>query len=131
MSKAMAEFVLDASAVLADLHGEPGGEIVRPVIQTSAISAVNLAEIITNLIDHGVPVEQAAFVTDQLRCEVLDADRQRASAVGALHARTRRTGVSLGDRFCLALAHELGVPALTADRRWKDLDLGIQVQLIR
>jgi PIN domain nuclease of toxin-antitoxin system len=126
-----AEFVLDASAVLADLHSEPGGEIVRPALRTSAISAVNLAEIITNLIDHGVPPEQAAFVTDQLRCEVLDADRRRAGAVGALHARTRRTGVSLGDRFCLALAEELGVPTLTADHRWKDLALGIQVQLIR
>jgi PIN domain nuclease of toxin-antitoxin system len=127
----MAEFVLDASAVLADLHGEPGGDVVRTAVRGSVISAVNFAEVITNLIDHGVPTEQAAFVTDHLGCEVLDADRQRARAVGALHAKTRRTDVSLGDRFCLALAEELGLPALTADRRWKDLDLNIEVQLIR
>jgi ribonuclease VapC len=129
--KTVAEFVLDASAVLADLHGEPGGDVVRPAIRGSVISAVNLAEIITNLIDHGVTAEQASFLTDQLSCEVFGANRRRAGAVGPLHAKTRRTGVSLGDRFCLALAQELGVPALTADRRWKDLDLGIQVQLIR
>jgi PIN domain nuclease of toxin-antitoxin system len=92
---------------------------------------VNFAEVITNLIDHGVPTEQAAFVTDHLGCEVLDADRQRARAVGALHAKTRRTDVSLGDRFCLALAEELGLPALTADRRWKDLHLSIEIRLIR
>jgi ribonuclease VapC len=48
-----------------------------------------------------------------------------------LHAETRRTGVSLGDRFCLALARELSLPALTADRRWKDLGLGVEIQLIR
>ena len=101
------------------------------VLRASAISAVNLAEVIINLIDHGVPAEQAAFLTDQLGCEVLDADRRRAAAAGTLHARTRRTGVSLGDRFCLALAQELGLPALTSDRRWKDLDLGVEIQLIR
>ena len=127
----MTEFVLDASAILADLHGEPGGEMVRASVRESVISAVNLAEVITKLIDRGMTAEQASSLTDQLGCEVLDADRQRASAVGALHARTRRTGVSLGDRFCLALAEERGVPALTADRRWKELDLGIRVQLIR
>jgi ribonuclease VapC len=127
----VAEYVLDASAILADLHGEPGGDMVRGVIRGSVLSAVNLAEIITNLIDHGVPPEQANFIADQLGCEVLDADRRRAGAVGVLHARTRRTGVSLGDRFCLALAQELGAPALTADRRWKDLGLDIEIQLIR
>ena len=127
----MTEFVLDASAILADLHGEPGGETVRASIEGSVISAVNLAEVITKLIDSGMTAEQAWSLSDQLNCEVLDADRRRAGAAGALHAKTRRTGVSLGDRFCLALAEELGVPALTADRRWKALDLGIQVQLIR
>ncbi len=91
------------------------------------ISAVNLAEVIINLIDHGVPAEQAAFLTDQLGCEVLDADRRRAAAVGTLHARTRRTGVSLGDRFSALV----NLAAVTSDRRWKDLDLGIQIQLIR
>jgi ribonuclease VapC len=122
---------LDASAILADLHGEPGGETVRASIESSVISAVNLAEVITKLIDNGMTAEQAWSLSDQLNCEVLDADRRRAGAAGALHAKTRRTGVSLGDRFCLALAEELGEPALTADRRWKELDLGIQVQLIR
>ena len=122
---------MDASAILADLHGEPGGEMVRASVRESVISAVNLAEVITKLIDRGMTAEQASSLTDQLGCEVLDADRQRASAVGALHARTRRTGVSLGDRFCLALAEELNLPALTGDRRWKELALGIEVQLIR
>ena len=127
----MTEFVLDASAILADLHGEPGGEMVRACIRGSVLSAVNLAEVITKLIDRGMTAEEAAFLSDQLNCEVLDADRRLASRVGALHAKTSRTGVSLGDRFCLALAEELGVPTLTANRRWKELDLGIQVQLIR
>jgi PIN domain nuclease of toxin-antitoxin system len=127
----MTEFVLDASAILADLHGEPGGEMVRASVQDSVLSAVNLAEVITKLIDRGLSAEQASALSDQLSCEVLDADRRRASAVGVLHAKTRGSGVSLGDRFCLALAEELNLPALTGDRRWKELALGIEVQLIR
>jgi ribonuclease VapC len=127
----MPDFVLDASAILADLHGEPGGDLVRASMRGSVMSAVNLAEVITKLIDHGMTAEQASSLSDQLSCEVLDADRRRAASSGALHAETRRTGVSLGDRFCLALAKELNLPALTADRRWKALGLGIEVQLIR
>jgi ribonuclease VapC len=127
----MAEYVLDASAILADLHGEPGGDVVRDAMRGSVMSAVNLAEVITKLIDHGLTAEQAASLSDQLSCEVLDANRRRAGSAGALQTRTRRTGVSLGDRFCLALAEELNLPALTGDRRWNELDLGIQVQLIR
>jgi ribonuclease VapC len=127
----MAEYVLDASAILADLHGEPGGDVVRAAMRGSAMSAVNLAEVITKLIDHGLTAEQAASLSDQLSCVVLDADRRRAGSAGALHARTRRTGLSLGDRFCLALAEELNLPALTGDRQWNDLGLDIQIQLIR
>ncbi len=127
----MTEFVLDASAVLADLNGESGGDVARASMRGSVMSAVNMAEVVTKLIDHGMTADQASALSDQLSCEVLDVDRRRAGSAGALHAETRRTGVSLGDRFCLALAKELNLPALTADRRWKTLGLGIEVQLIR
>lgn len=40
-------------------------------------------------------------------------------------------GLSLGDRACLALAAELGIPALTADQTWAGLDIGVKVELIR
>jgi len=35
------------------------------------------------------------------------------------------------DRACLALGARLGIPVLTADRDWADLNIGITVQLIR
>jgi len=38
---------------------------------------------------------------------------------------------SLGDRVCLALARRRGLPVLTTDKPWADLDLGIEVRLIR
>jgi PIN domain nuclease of toxin-antitoxin system len=40
-------------------------------------------------------------------------------------------GLSLGDRACLALALELNAPVYTADRAWKNLNLGIRIHVIR
>ena len=127
----MAEFVLDSSAVLADLRDEPGADVVRSASPTSYLSAVNYAEIITKLIEAGTTPEIAGEIAEQFACTIVAADQSRAASAGKLHAKTRRSGVSLGDRFCLALAQELSLPALTGDRRWKALDLGVEVILIR
>ena len=40
-------------------------------------------------------------------------------------------GLSLGDRACLALASLTGRIVVTADRVWPELDLGIDIRLIR
>jgi len=125
------EFVLDSSAILAELHGEPGADTVRSVLPTACVSVVNYAEVITKLIDEGLPFSRAEDLFERLYCEVVDADKHRGALAGAMHEETRRTGVSLGDRFCLQLARELKLPALTTDRRWKTLDLGVEVTLIR
>jgi PIN domain nuclease of toxin-antitoxin system len=37
----------------------------------------------------------------------------------------------LPNRACLALAERFHLPALTADRTWKDLDFHIEVQTLR
>jgi PIN domain nuclease of toxin-antitoxin system len=125
------EVVLDSSAILAQLHGEPGADRVEAVLPGAAISAVNFAEVITKLLDEGLTPSEAESATEQLRCEVVEADKHRSSLAGLLHQKTRRTGVSLGDRYCLQLAMELGVPVLTTDRRWASLGLGVDIVLIR
>jgi PIN domain nuclease of toxin-antitoxin system len=127
----MAEYVLDSSAILADLHGEPGGDITRAAMRGSVVSAVNYAEVVTKLIEKGASPPEAEEIAGQLDCAVIEIDQARAVRAGLLHASTRRTGVSLGDRFCLALGQELGWPVLTGDRRWKTLGLDVEVTLIR
>ena len=123
--------VLDASAVLADLNDEPGGDVVRALGGGGRISAVNFTEIITKLIDKGATADEARYAAETLDLHVIDADQTLATEAGMLHARTRGKGVSLGDRFCLALGRRSGLPVLTADRQWASLDVGVEVRLIR
>jgi PIN domain nuclease of toxin-antitoxin system len=125
------EVVLDASAVLADIYGEAGSEVVRQTAAHARLSAVNLAEVVTKLIDDGMPPDEADDLARRLRWAIEPVDADRALLCGLLYEKTRRTGVSLGDRFCLVLGQELGAPVLTADRRWATLDLDVEVRLIR
>jgi PIN domain nuclease of toxin-antitoxin system len=54
-----------------------------------------------------------------------------AETVAELWQPTRRAGLSLADRACLALARRLGVAAHTADRDWRKVAVGVEVVLIR
>ncbi len=66
-----------------------------------------------------------------LELAIVDFNAELAYKVGVLRPLTRHIGLSLGDRVCLALAQHLGLPALTTDRAWEGLSLGITVQVIR
>ena len=50
-----------------------------------------------------------------------------------LPATDRRPLFDFGDRACLALADNLGVQALTADRAWQRIGraVGVEIELIR
>ena len=127
----MGNVVLDASAVLAHLLGEPGGEGVEAVIANAVISAVNLAEVAQRLIETGASDAEALAVVENLPCDVASLDAAAAVQVALLRRATSVRGLSLGDRACLALGKRLGLPVYTADRAWAELDLGIEVVLIR
>lgn len=115
----MTSVVLDASAVLALVRDEPGADKVTPYIGRAAISAVNLQEVIKELLLSGLDEDTTRELLDELRLDVRAHDVGAAYATARLHAQTRQYGRGLGDRSCLALALQLGVPALTADREWK------------
>jgi ribonuclease VapC len=51
--------------------------------------------------------------------------------VAELLDRSRSAGLSLGDRACLALAQQRGCIAVTADRAWADVDLGVGILVVR
>ena len=115
----MTSVVFDASAVLALVRDEPGADKVALHVGRAAISAVNLQEIIKELLLSGLDEATTRELLDELRLDVRAHDVGAAYAAAGLHAQTRQYGRGLGDRSCLALAMQLGVPALTADQEWK------------
>jgi PIN domain nuclease of toxin-antitoxin system len=122
--------VLDASALLALLKGEPGAERVAEALERGAyLSAVNLAEVLSKLADWGEDPAEAQARMAQVgllgaAVEVLPFTGEDALEVARLRALTRAHGLSFGDRACLALARRLGLPALTMEGAWAGLDLG-------
>ena len=127
----MASVVLDASAVLAVLLAEPGAELVRSLLKEATISAVNFAEVVSRLVDKGAPAHEIRAQIKPFGLSVVDFDAALAETTGLLRAQTRNKGISLADRACLALAEREGLPVLTADRRWAELDIGIDIRLVR
>lgn len=124
--------VLDASALLALLNGEPGSEQVASIVTDgAAISTVNLAEVVAKLSEVGMPETLIHNALDLLGLEIVNFDFEQAYQVGLLRLLTRHAGLSLGDRACLALAQQLALPALTTDRAWEGLAIDITVQMIR
>ncbi|MGE0387439.1 MAG: type II toxin-antitoxin system VapC family toxin [Gammaproteobacteria bacterium] len=129
----MIRYVLDASALLAFLWREPGCERVESVLalESVAISAVNVAEVLTKAIDLGLPDEAVGELQASFDFEQVPFDHAAAAHAAAMRRATRHLGLSLGDRACLALASGRGAVALTADRAWIGLDLGVQVECVR
>ena len=127
----MARIVLDASALLAYIHDEPGAERVAAVLEEAVISAVNLAEAVTKLVLTTGSTDRTLRLIAEAEVGVVDFDQRLAQETGALAALTRTRGLSLGCRACLALARRERATAMTADHAWSNLDIGVDVQLIR
>lgn len=127
----MAGAVLDASALLALLGKEPGAEKVLPHLAGGVLSSVNLGEVLSKLVDVGMPLGVAVDVIDRLGLQVVPFEREDAITLATLRPATRSLGLSVGDRACLSLAHKRGAVAVTADGAWAGVDIGVEVVLIR
>jgi len=127
--------VLDASAVLAFLSGEPGQNVVADALQSGQckVTAANQAEIIAKALDRGHTADSIQAILAHLAYDVMDITAVDGVQAGHLHVHTRTLGLSLGDRLCLAAAMRLGATVLTADRPWLLLapDLGLDIRSIR
>jgi len=129
--------ILDASAFLAYLYDESGAEVVESaIIQGVYMSAINWAEVLSKVSDKG---EDPESLTVQLQnkgligesFEILSTTEADALLIAQLRPLTKNIGLSLGDRACLALGKRLELPVLTSDKIWANINLGIQVTIIR
>ena len=127
----MTTVVLDASAVLALLANEQGAEAVEPHVPGGSISAVNLTEVVSKLLDRQIDELTARQVVRDLGLQVVSFNETAALVAAGLRLATKDAGLSLGDCACLALGLTLKCSVLTADRTWAGLNLGIDVAVIR
>jgi PIN domain nuclease of toxin-antitoxin system len=124
-------YVLDASAVLTILRNEAGAALVRTRLPHACISAVNLSEVVAKLAELRVPDDVIGLTLEDLDLNVRSFDQHEAIYAGRLRMATKARGLSLGDRACLSLAASLGATAVTADRAWRDVDVGVPIELVR
>ena len=128
----MSRAVLDASALLALLNQERGAEKLTPeLLSGAATSTVNLAEVHSKLVARGLAPGDAWEATMTPVREAVPFTLEHAQLAGDLVAKTRRLGLSLGDRACLALGLALKLPVYTADKSWKKLKVGVRINVIR
>ena len=113
---------------------KPGVERLEAALEATpehTLSTVNLAEVASGFNERGMPEDTLRDLLNELDMDLVGFDVESARATGELRRATKPQGLSLGDRVCLALAQARGAIALTADRSWTMLDLGIAVECIR
>ena len=109
--------VLDASAILAFIQDEPGGDIVEAALVEKALcGAANWSEVAQKVLGAGRDWDlvRALLASYGLRVEpVVESDAEWAALRW-----TGDEGLSLADRLCMALGERLDLDVLTADVEW-------------
>ncbi len=109
--------VLDSSAVLAFVQGEPGASVVESALDSGAVcGAANWSEVAQKVRRSGAdwPLTKLLLYDYTFTVEpVIVDDAERAAD------RWRPgSGLSLADRLCIALGDRLEATTLTADGAW-------------
>ncbi len=123
--------VLDASGAIAYVLKEPGHEVVGPLLDEAAISTVNWTEVLDKCGSRGLAKLDVEALLLGAGLAIVPYTREQAEAAAHLYPLTRHLGLSLGDRACLALGELQRRAVYTADRRWLEAGLGIEVIVIR
>lgn len=116
--------VLDASSLLSYVLNKEGASSVAELLENSAMHAVTWTEMLTQLSrrsDVHEPDLVAARLKKVIRIDV--GHEHDAELAGCLAALGPQSGLSLGDRYALAMAARLDVPVVTAHSHWAALDL--------
>lgn len=124
--------VYDASALLAVVFDEPGADGVLECLATPGgeVSAVNWSEVGAKLAERGLPEQEIVAELAVFGLDIIAFDEAQAMVAAGLRSVTRKLGLSLGDRCCLALAKLHGARVVTADATWRGVH-GFDVVAVR
>jgi ribonuclease VapC len=131
--RALDKVVLDASALLATLLSEPGGDEVEKLLldpdQSAVMSAVNWCEVFDRLLRDGMTESQVDELLGGLHAEIIDFTRDQAMIAAGY--RIAAPWLSFGDRAWLALAATLDATAWTTDKLWLRANLPVRMKFLR
>ena len=129
MAEAAARYVVDTSALLAGLFGEPGADVLRRAGPGAVISTVTLSEYLAKCSDRDVPQPMARLHLANLGVAVASFEEADALQAAALRKGTRFDNISFADRACLALARSRGLPVFTTDQDWSKLEAAQDINI--
>jgi PIN domain nuclease of toxin-antitoxin system len=101
------------------------------VLDGAAVPAVNWSEVLQKAATRDIDTDGLGEEVDALGVRVMAFDRDAAEETARLWPLTTDAGLSLAERACLALAAALGATAVTTDRAWAHINVGVSVQVIR
>lgn len=123
--------VLDASAILALIFEERGADVALSAARGSFLSAVNLDEVLHKTTRRAIAAVEVETELNRLEIEVRPFDAAQARRAAILHPAAHRLNISFADRACLALAMESNRAVVTAEGKWLELRLPLDIRLIR
>jgi ribonuclease VapC len=123
--------VLDASAVIAILHGEKGHETAQRYLAGALISAVNYSEVLKKAVERGSSSSAARYHLENFSLTVIPFDETQAVRAAELWPAGKKLGLSFADRACLALGIERKAKVVTADKEWKKASLDVTLVVFR
>ena len=127
------KFILDSSALITLLKKESGYQLVEANLAQSAISTVNLCELISILARNKIEEEEIDLIVKDLVPTIIPFCQDISDRAGKLASLTKDYGLSLDDRACIATAEYHHLPLYTTDLVWAKLQphLSVKVILIR
>lgn len=124
-------FILDASAILAVLLDEDGAQFVVDCLEAAEVSIINVCEVLTKTVEEGGDPERVQAILNDWGVRVRAFGEGHAIANARLRSATKHLGLGFGDRAVIVQGGVSMRPVLTADRKWSELDLDIEIVQIR
>ena len=125
------KILLDASAVIVLLKQERGYKDIEDLLNISSISTVNLCEVVSVLSRGSVIESEIDDIISDLIPNIIPFTEEIAITAGKLIKQTQSSGLSLGDRACIATGIRYDLEIYTADKAWSTLDLDCKIIQVR
>lgn len=127
--------VIDTSAIIAEIKGEPGSEKARQIMAAPPeggffMHAVNVCEVAYHLIKFGLMETVAHDLATPEGVTIID-DLRPVLWKRAASLKAKYRNLALGDCIAIALAESLDADVLTCDRDFQSVETDVEMIIFR